>query len=71
MTKLEELRLKMFQNKYGLMTSKEALECALLDDGVAREMSALDSAKSRFWHSASDMLNYAELLEKLEISNAN
>ena len=71
MTKLEEFRLKMFQNKYGLMTSKEALECALLDDGIARDMSAFDSAKSRFYYSASDMLNYAELLEKQELSNAN
>jgi len=70
MTKLEELKLRMFQNKYGVMTSNEALECAMLDDGIARDLATHDPAKARFWHSAHDMLSYAELLEKKEVSNA-
>lgn len=63
LTKLEQLLLKQYEEKFGKLTSSEAFELACCNEQIKKEL-PLDIALPYFAEQERIMLNYAILLEK-------
>lgn len=62
---LAELKARMYESRFGLLTSSEALEDALYYDNLRDKVGPFDPAAAYFARMSNDFLNYAEALEQL------
>lgn len=63
---LLQLKLLHFERKYGKLTKDEALQLAIDADKFKTDCGVFDIAFSKFAEDTRGMLEYAELLERLE-----
>lgn len=62
-TSLDGMKLKLFERKYGPMTSKQAFQLAIEAEQTAKDCGPMDVATPHFIQQQIDFEKYAALLE--------